>query len=118
VTLLDESRGSERTSAALEAADHRPAGAAVGPTGRAGAGELAVRPDLGDAGALLDATAKAAYQARLTELEAELEAAEGGNDPARAARARVEREFLVAELARAGWAVGTGGWPSMPSGPG
>jgi hypothetical protein len=91
----------------LEAADGRSAVAAVGPRGRAGVGELAVRPDLGDAGALLDATAKAAYQARLTELGAELEAAEGGgNDPARTARARAERDFLVAELARA---VGLGG---------
>jgi hypothetical protein len=78
----------------------------VGPMGRAGAGELAVRPDLGDAGALLDATAKAAYQARLAELGAELEEAEAGNDPARATRARAERDFLVAELARA---VGLGG---------
>jgi hypothetical protein len=90
----------------LEAANGRSAVAAVRPRGRAGAGELAVRPDLGDAGALLDATAKAAYQARLTELGAELEAAEGGNDPARAAKARAERDFLVAELARA---VGLGG---------
>jgi hypothetical protein len=82
----------------LEAANRQAGPAAVEPTGRAGAGELQVRPDLGDAGALLDATAKAAYQARLTELEAELEA-EAGNDPARATRARGEREFLVAELA-------------------
>jgi hypothetical protein len=91
----------------LEAAD-RPAmpAAAVGLRGRAGAGELAVRPDLGDAGALLDATAKAAYRARLAELGAELEEAEAGNDPARAARARGERDFLMAELARA---VGLGG---------
>jgi hypothetical protein len=91
----------------LEAANRQALSpAAVGLRGRAGAGELVVRPDLGDAGALLDATAKAAYQARLTELGAELEAAEGGNDPARAARARAERDFLVAELARA---VGLGG---------
>jgi hypothetical protein len=90
----------------LEAASRRPAVAAVGSGGRVGAGELAVRPDLGDAGALLDATAKAAYRARLSELGAELEEAEAGNDPARAARARGEREFLVAELARA---VGLGG---------
>jgi hypothetical protein len=95
--------GREFHAVDLEAADGR---SAVGPRGRAGAGELAVRPDLGDAGALLDATAKAAYQARLTELGAELEAAEGGNDPARTARARAERDFLVAELARA---VGLGG---------
>jgi hypothetical protein len=92
----------------LEGADRQagPAAAAVGPRGRAGAGELQVRPDLGDAGALLDATAKAAYQARLGELGVELEEAEAGNDPARATRARAEREFLVAELARA---VGLGG---------
>jgi hypothetical protein len=90
----------------LEAANRQAGPAAVGPTGRAGAGELGVRPDLGDAGPLLDATAKAAYRARLTELGAELEAAEGGNDPARAARACAERDFLVAELARA---VGLGG---------
>jgi hypothetical protein len=77
-----------------------------GPSGRGGVGELRVRPDLGDAGVLLDATAKAAYRARLVELGAELEAAEAGNDPARAARARQESEFLVAELARA---VGLGG---------
>jgi hypothetical protein len=90
----------------LEGADRQTGPAAVVPGGRAGAGELQVRPDLGDAGALLDATAKAAYQARLAELGAELEAAEAGNDPARAAWARGEREFLVAELARA---VGLGG---------
>jgi hypothetical protein len=65
-----------------------------------------VRADLGDAGVLLDATAKAAYRARLAELRAELEEAEGFNDPARAAKARQETEFLVAELARA---VGLGG---------
>jgi hypothetical protein len=90
----------------LEAADRQAGPAAAGPTGRAGAGELQVRPDLGDAGALLDATAKAAYQARLAELRAELEEAEGFNDPERAAKARQETEFLVAELARA---VGLGG---------
>ena len=65
-----------------------------------------MRRDLGDAGVLLDATAKAAYQARLDELRAEVEEAEGCNDPARAARARREMEFLVEELARA---VGLGG---------
>jgi hypothetical protein len=69
--------------------------AAVGPRGRAETGGLAVRPDLGDARALLDATAKAAYKARLEELRAELEEAEGFNDAARAAKAREEMEFLV-----------------------
>jgi hypothetical protein len=102
--------GREFHAVDLEAANHqagsRPAVAAAGQPGRAGAGELQVRRDLGDAGALLDATAKAAYQARLAELRAELEEAEGFNDPERAAKARQETEFLVAELARA---VGLGG---------
>jgi hypothetical protein len=98
--------GREFHATDLEAAQSRPSPAVVGPGGRAVGGELAVRPDLGDAGALLDATARAAYQARLGELEAELEEAEGGNDPGRAATARQEREFLVQELGRA---VGLGG---------
>jgi tetratricopeptide (TPR) repeat protein len=85
----------------LEATDGRPPEPAP-----AGGGELEARPDLGDAGAMLDATAKAAYKARLDELRAEVEEAERGNDPARAAKARDERDFLVAELARA---VGLGG---------
>jgi hypothetical protein len=79
-----------------------------GPSGeraRAG-GELRVRPDPGDAGELLDARAKAAYKARLNELEAELEEADRFNDAGRAARAGAERDFLLDELARA---VGLGG---------
>jgi hypothetical protein len=55
---------------------------------------------------LLDATAKAAYRARLGELRAELEEAEGFNDPARAAKARQEMDFLVGELARAVGLIG------------
>jgi hypothetical protein len=88
----------------LEAAEARAAPA--GSQDRAAGEGLVVRPDLGDAGALLDATAKAAYQARIQELRAELEQAERFHDPARAAKARHELEFLVAELARA---VGLGG---------
>lgn len=68
--------------------------------------DLSVRPDPGDAGELLDAKAKAAYKARLDELQAEIDEAESFNDPGRAARARDEKAFLVAELARA---VGLGG---------
>jgi tetratricopeptide (TPR) repeat protein len=75
-------------------------------TARGRSDDLETRADLGDAGELLDATAKAAYQSRIEELRAELEEAEGFNDPARAAKARVELDFLVAELARA---VGLGG---------
>jgi hypothetical protein len=96
--------GREFHTVDLEAADSQPAP----PGARAGRGEpeLAVRRDLGDAGVLLDATAKATYRARLAELGAELEEAEGFNDPARAAKARQEMDVLVSELARA---VGLGG---------
>jgi tetratricopeptide (TPR) repeat protein len=99
--------GREFHAVDLEAADGRSAGPGPAePRALAGDGELAARPDLGDAGTMLDATAKAAYRARLVELRAEIGEAEGGNDPARAAKARDELDFLVAELARA---VGLGG---------
>jgi AAA ATPase domain len=98
--------GREFHATDLEAADRGTPPAASGRRDRAGDGELTVHPDLGDAGALLDATAKAAYQARLEELRTELEEAERFNDPDRAAKARQERDFLVRELARA---VGLGG---------
>jgi hypothetical protein len=99
--------GREFHATDLEAAEGQAAPAApVGSRGRAESGELEVRPDLGDAGELLDATAKAAYKARLEELRAELEEAEAFNDPVRAANARREEDFLVDELARA---VGLGG---------
>jgi hypothetical protein len=88
----------------LEAADSGAASPEQGEKARSR--ELEPRPDLGDAGELLDAQAKAAYKARLDELRAELEEAEGFNDPARATKAREEMEFLVGELARA---VGLGG---------
>ena len=93
----------------FHAVDLEAAEAQAAPTGsqdRAAGEGLVVRPDLGDAGVLLDATAKAAYQARIEELRGEVEEAEGFNDPARATKARQELEFLVAELARA---VGLGG---------
>jgi hypothetical protein len=41
-----------------------------------------VRLDLGDAGFLLDAAAKAAYQSRIKELRAELDEADAFHDPA------------------------------------
>jgi hypothetical protein len=98
--------GREFHAVDLEAAEGRAARAAAGPRERAAGADLAARPDLGDAGELLDATAKAAYKARLEDLRAELAEAERCHDPVRAARARAERDFLVAELARA---VGLGG---------
>jgi len=99
--------GRELHAADLEAANGRSAHTApLGPGDRAGSGELEARPDLGDAGELLDAQAKAAYKTRLDELQAELDEAERFNDLARAAKASTERDFLVGELARA---VGLGG---------
>ena len=65
-----------------------------------------MRADFGDAGELLDAEARAAYKARLDELQEEIDEAEDFNDSERAERARGEREFLIRELARA---VGLGG---------
>ncbi len=62
--------------------------------------------DAGDAGELLDHTARAAYAARARALREELDEAESQNDTGRAERARIELEFLNAELARA---VGLGG---------
>ncbi|MGH7820252.1 MAG: ATP-binding protein [Candidatus Binatia bacterium] len=67
---------------------------------------VAFRPDLGDAGPILDAEAKAQYRRRLVDLRAELEEAERFNDTGRATRNREEIEFLTEELARA---TGLGG---------
>jgi hypothetical protein len=99
--------GREYLAVDLETADGQTARPAPsGMRGGAGPGELRARPDLGDAGELLDARAKAAYKARLDELAAELDEADRFNDPGRAAKASAERDFLVDELARA---VGLGG---------
>jgi tetratricopeptide (TPR) repeat protein len=75
--------------------------------GGAGApnGELVVS-DGGDAGALLDPEAKAAYRERVAELREDLEEAERFHDVERVSRLREELEFVSAELARA---VGLGG---------
>ena len=64
------------------------------------------RHALGDAGPMLDAQAKAAYQRRLGQLRGEIEEAEDSGDQARAVRAQAEIDALVNELARA---VGLGG---------
>jgi tetratricopeptide (TPR) repeat protein len=68
-------------------------------------GDLAVS-DGGDAGALLDPAAKAAYRERVVELREDLEEAERFHDVERASRLREELDFIAAELARA---VGLGG---------
>jgi tetratricopeptide (TPR) repeat protein len=67
----------------------------------AGSGEVA-----GDAGSVLDATAKEMYRRRLADIAEDIEEATENGDDVRAAQAQVEREFLVEELARA---VGLGG---------
>ena len=74
------------------------------PEGRSSEGAL--ETSSGDAGAVLDPAAKAAYKARLEDLRAELQEAEDWGDEGRAARARQEIEFIAAELASA---VGLGG---------
>jgi hypothetical protein len=61
---------------------------------------------LGDAGEVLDASAKAAYKRRLDDLREELEEAQDFNDPERVARARDEIDALVDQLAGG---VGLGG---------
>ncbi len=71
----------------------------------------AVDPDLttsdgGDAGLLLDDTARAAYRRRLAEVDEDIEEAERMNDDGRLALAQRDRDYLVAELTRA---VGLGG---------
>jgi non-specific serine/threonine protein kinase len=62
--------------------------------------------DLGDAGAVLDAKAKAEYRRRLDDLREELAEAERFNDPGRTAVAREEIEFITSQLTAA---VGLGG---------
>jgi tetratricopeptide (TPR) repeat protein len=64
------------------------------------------RRGLGDAGELLDATAKAAYRRRLSELREDLDDALVVGNEATAERLQAEIDAVVAELARA---VGLGG---------
>lgn len=81
--------------------------------GNRGAGRLdgaaGLRADSAGPGhEVLDAQARAAYRARLTELRTELDEAEAWNDGERAARLRAELEFVARELAAA---LGRGGRP-------
>jgi hypothetical protein len=76
----------------------------LGGGGGAGAGGPGI--DTGDAGPVLDAEARTAYRDRYEDLEQEIAEAEADNDPARAEKARAEREALAEELARG---VGLGG---------
>ena len=60
----------------------------------------------GDAGEMLDAKAKSAYQRRLAEIDDDIEDARARRDHIREEQADAERDFLVRELSRA---VGLGG---------
>jgi hypothetical protein len=107
IALLLGQPGRELQATDLEAMVSGPSETAGTASGsRADRGELEVRADGGDAGALLDAEARAAYKARLDDLQEEIDEADEFNDPVRAETARDEREFLIRELARA---VGLGG---------
>jgi hypothetical protein len=57
--------------------------------------------DIGDAGEILDDTARTQYRRRVEALRAEIEEAETWNDPERASRAREELDRIVGELSRA-----------------
>jgi hypothetical protein len=74
------------------------------PGAMAAAGLAATRG--GDAGDVLDASARSAYRARLRTLQAELAAADGDPDPGRREGLEREIEFLTGELSRG---VGLGG---------
>src|SRR4029077_6186142 len=64
-------------------------------------GELTVAADLGDAGEMLDATAKAAYRRRLAELNEDLATAKDNGNVERASKLEDEIEAIAKELRRA-----------------
>ncbi|GAB0102287.1 AAA family ATPase [Nocardia sp. JMUB6875] len=68
----------------------------------------------GDLGELIDDRARRDYRRRLTELEAEADAADAAGDTERSARIATEREALVAQLSAA---FGLGGRPRRTGSP-
>jgi hypothetical protein len=86
----------------------QPSGLAKGSTSSDGTHpELnGIARSLGDAGAILDATAKEQYKRRLQDLREDLESAERDNDLSGTDKARAEIEFIEAEVVAA---VGLGG---------
>ena len=70
-------------------------GAAIAPFAGLQAESLEVVSDPGDASEVLDSRARVEYRQRLSELRAELEEAEGNNDPGRAERTRNELDSLT-----------------------
>ena len=69
--------------------------------GASEAAALGLGVDGGDSGALIDDEARAAYRARLRELQAELDEAAAFNDPVRGENARLEMDALEAQLSAA-----------------
>jgi predicted ATPase len=63
--------------------------------------ELMGAVDVGDAGPALDEQARRTYQARILELQREVDDAREANDPGRAERSELELDALVTELSRA-----------------
>lgn len=91
---------------ALDLGGSGAAASGTAPSGREIAEAGLVTGELGDAGELLDAAARAAYKERLADLADELEDAKDAGDVERAERLESEQEILTRELARA---VGLGG---------
>jgi hypothetical protein len=71
-------------------------------------------PAEADLGEVLDARARAAYKARVVDLDAELDEADAAGDHERSARAQAERDALVEQLSSA---YGLGGRPRRTGGP-
>jgi hypothetical protein len=71
-----------------------------------GARDVALSWGSGDAGEVLDDTARASYRRRIEELQADIDEAASWNDGERGARASAEMDFLLRELAAA---TGLGG---------
>jgi predicted ATPase len=110
IARLLASSGREIAAVDLAAAD-------VSAAAVAGSRGASLGPGFGveaSTGSLLDAEARRQYRQRLADLEEELVGSEADHDPERAARAREEREFLLAEL---GAALGLGGRPRVAGDP-
>ncbi|HUG85035.1 MAG TPA: hypothetical protein VMM13_10745, partial [Euzebya sp.] len=98
--------------AALDLAS-TPAGDAGSRSGRRGSSEAPGGSE-GSLGPVLDRQARAAYQARILELDGEIDDARSIADVARLEAAQDERDLLVSELASA---YGLGGAPRRPGDP-
>jgi hypothetical protein len=90
IHAIDLVRGAPPDGAGLAAAD----------ADRAAASELGSDPFAG-IGDILDPAARDEYRGRLNDIDEDLAEAEQWNDPERAARLKIERDFLVRELAGA-----------------